>query len=235
MARRARIVIPGLPHHVSQKSIEGQVLFNDKQDAETYLDILATISKNCGVDIWAYCLIQNEVHFIAMPKTEEALAKTVGEAHRQFSKYHSDKYDKGGNLWYDRFQSYVVDDAFLRSAIKYVEGLPVRLGVCDTAEKFIWSSAKAHLGKAEPHDVLYGDMIVRNVIQDWSKLLSTVKENGSNDNGRSAKLKSEVEIVSAHLSTGRPLGSSDFIDTVEMTLGYSVRPKKRGRKPKTKN
>jgi putative transposase len=40
MARLARIVIPGLPHHVTQRSNRREAIFFEDGDHEIYLDLL---------------------------------------------------------------------------------------------------------------------------------------------------------------------------------------------------
>ncbi|MBI4965069.1 MAG: transposase [Desulfomonile tiedjei] len=36
-----------------------------------------------GVDIWAYCLMANHLHLIAVPESGQGLAQAIGEAHRR--------------------------------------------------------------------------------------------------------------------------------------------------------
>ena len=38
-----------------------------------------------GVEIWAWCLMPNHVHLIAVPESEEGLARAIGEAHRRYT------------------------------------------------------------------------------------------------------------------------------------------------------
>jgi len=39
-----------------------------------------------GVEVWAYCLMPNHVHLIAVPQSEDALARAIGEAHRRYTR-----------------------------------------------------------------------------------------------------------------------------------------------------
>ncbi|WP_207262951.1 transposase [Desulfovibrio sp. Huiquan2017] len=36
-----------------------------------------------AVEIWAYCLMPNYVHLIAVPQTPKGLLRAIGEAHRR--------------------------------------------------------------------------------------------------------------------------------------------------------
>jgi Transposase and inactivated derivatives len=48
---------------------------------------MAEWCNQCGVEIWAYCLMPNHVHLIAVPDNEDSLAKAIGEAHRRYATY----------------------------------------------------------------------------------------------------------------------------------------------------
>ena len=74
MARLARAVAPGIPHHITQRgNRRQQVFFN----AEDYAFNRAGLAKLCAaeaVDALAYCLMPNHVHLILVPPHEGALS-----------------------------------------------------------------------------------------------------------------------------------------------------------------
>jgi putative transposase len=78
MPRKARLVIPGYPHHVTQRGNRRQQIFFDASDYQAYLDLLVEFKGKAGVDIWAYCLMPNHVHMIAVPHRESSLADCFG-------------------------------------------------------------------------------------------------------------------------------------------------------------
>ena len=51
MARLARIVIPGLPHHVTQRGNRREAIFFEDGDHEVYLDLLAEQTLKAGVAV----------------------------------------------------------------------------------------------------------------------------------------------------------------------------------------
>ncbi len=83
MPRIARVTVPGIPHHVTQRGNRRQPVFFKEGDRRSYLQILSEQSKRYGVTFWAYCLMDNHVHFIAVPEGPDSLARTFGEAHRR--------------------------------------------------------------------------------------------------------------------------------------------------------
>ncbi len=79
MARLARLVIPGLPHHITQRGNRRQQTFFGDDDYEAYLELMAEWCREQGVEIWSYCLMPNHVHLIAVPKSEDGLRRAIGE------------------------------------------------------------------------------------------------------------------------------------------------------------
>ncbi|MCP4673197.1 MAG: transposase, partial [Desulfobacula sp.] len=66
MPRIARIVAPGMPHHITQRGNRRlQTFFSDK-DYSAYIDLMKEWCDTRGVEIWSYCLMPNHVHLIAV-------------------------------------------------------------------------------------------------------------------------------------------------------------------------
>ena len=74
MARMARVVVPGYPHHITQRGNRRLPTFFSDEDYGAYLDLMAAHCRAQGVSIRAWCLMPNHVHLIAVPKTGEGLA-----------------------------------------------------------------------------------------------------------------------------------------------------------------
>ena len=86
MARVARVVAPGYPHHITQRGNRRQQTFFGDDDYAAYLKLMAEWCGRCGVGVWAYCLMPNHVHLVVVPATEAALARGIGEAHRRYTR-----------------------------------------------------------------------------------------------------------------------------------------------------
>ena len=61
MARIARVVVPGLPHHITQRGNRRQRTFFCYDDYQTYIDLMAEWCSTWKVEIWAYCLMPNHI------------------------------------------------------------------------------------------------------------------------------------------------------------------------------
>ena len=109
MARLARLVVPGLPHHITQCGNRRQQTFFNEDDYAAYIDLMAEWCGKEGVEIWSYCFMPNHVHLIAVPKSEEGLARAIGEAHRRYTRRINIREKWGGYLWQGRFASFVME------------------------------------------------------------------------------------------------------------------------------
>ena len=223
MARLARIVVPDVAHHVTQRGNRRQDVFFSDGDYSAYRGLVADSCHRQGVRCIAWCLMPNHVHLILIPPTAESLRAALAEAHRRYSRRINIANGWVGYLWQGRFSSYPMDDAHLATAIRYVELNPVRAGLAARAEDWRWSSAKAHLtGKA---DGLTDLTAVAGMHANWRAMLRHGLEAGD--------LSAEAEAaIEAHQRTGRPLGDAAFVKRLERDSGRELSPRKRGPKPR---
>ena len=61
MPRVARIVLPGFPHHVTQRGNNLQDVFFVDEDRRVYLEILGEQAERYGVTVQGWCLMTNHV------------------------------------------------------------------------------------------------------------------------------------------------------------------------------
>ena len=126
MARMARVVIPNIPHHVTQRGNRRQQVFFSEADYQCYKNLLAEYCVRDNVKVLAYCLMPNHVHLILVPGCEEGLRKAIGETHRRYTRYVNFREGWRGYLWQGRFASFPMDEHHLWAAVRYVELNPVR-------------------------------------------------------------------------------------------------------------
>ena len=138
-------MIPGLPHHITQRGNRRQQTFFNQEDYAAYLELMSEWCRDQGVEIWSYCLMPNHAHLIAVPSTEDGLRWAVGEAHRRYTRRINFREKWRGYLWQARFASFVMDEPYLLAAARYIELNPVRAGLVAKAEDCSWSGARAHL------------------------------------------------------------------------------------------
>jgi len=220
MARIARVVVPGLPHHVTQRgNRRGQTFFEDA-DYGLYLDLLADSSGRAGADILAYCLMPNHVHIILVPADEDGLRRTFADVHRRYTGFINARARTTGHLWQGRYGSLVMDEAHLMNAVRYVTLNPVRARLVETASDWPWSSARAHLAGVDGHVVK-----VAPVLQRAGDFASFLDEPFDEQEAYGALRRGET--------IGRPVGSPAWLKTLEARTGRALIPARRGPRPKT--
>jgi len=219
MARIARFVVPGLPHHVTQRGNRRERVFFGDEDHELYRDLLSSQCRRQGIAVWAYCLMPNHVHLILVPDREEALGRALGETHRRYSSVVNARLRVTGHLFQSRFGSAVMDEEHLMAAARYVAVNPVRARLVARAEDWRWSSVRAHLEGRDDGLVSVAPLIDRCGGR-FSDLLD-------------APVSAEaVSALRAAETIGRPLGSASFLDRLAAATGRDPRPRRRGPKPK---
>jgi len=197
MPRAARIVVPGIPHHITQRGNRRQRVFFSDDDKSLYLRLLSKWAEKSGLILWAYCLMDNHVHHVAVPLKETSLATGIGETHKAYTKIINEREGWEGFLWQGRFRSYPMDDRYLYRAIRYDELNPVRANIVENAADYAWSSARAHvLGE---RNLLLAPNRLRLDGQEWAVYL------------RQGLIESEIRLFRDHTRFGTPLGDEDFL------------------------
>ena len=126
MTRIARVVVPGAPHHVTQRGNRGERIFEREDDYALYRDWLAEACRRFGVAVWAYCQMPNHVHLILTPSDAQGLALALSRAHRLYSGFFNARARRTGHVFQGRYGSVAMDGAHLIAAARYVALNPVR-------------------------------------------------------------------------------------------------------------
>lgn len=219
MSRRARVIVPGLPHHITQRGNRRSEVFKDDKDRRLYLQLLRQHATKNDVDVWTYCLMSNHTHLILVPDSESGLSATLRDTHGTYASAFNRKYGLTGHLWQARFYSCVLGDRHLWAAVRYVERNPVRAGMVARAEEYLWSSAAAHVaGRADPY--LDDGCPVLRCIDNWSAWLADDDD------------ATDVAAIRRATSVGRVCGSDLLVRQLEAILGRRLHYENKGPEPK---
>ena len=215
MARLPRIVIPGIPHHVTQRGNNRQATFFEEADYALYLDLLAAAAERAQAEIWAYCLMPNHVHIVLVPSDEYGLSRTFGELHRRYTGYINARARTTGHLWQGRFGSVAMDEEHLHHALRYVSLNPVRARLVAKPEDWRWSSVRAHFANADDAVVTVAPALER--VGDFRAFLGEEFD----------EALSYVALRRAE-SVGRPVGSREWLKDMGERMGRTLAAAKRG-------
>ena len=218
MARLARAIFPGHPHHVTQRGNgRAQTFFGD-EDYALYRDLLGAHCAAAGVEIWSWVLMPNHVHLILTPGDPDGLRRALSAVHRRYAGHVHARLKRTGHFWQGRFGCVAMDEAHLGAALRYVALNPVRAGLAARAADWPWSSVHTHLGRIDDGITARDPVLSR--YPDFAGLLAA-----GEDEERVMRLRKAEQI-------GRPIGDTAFLDRLESEAGRSLKPGKPGPKPR---
>ena len=222
MARLARVIAVGFPHHITQRGNARRFVLQDEADRKVYLDLLWQNMELHRISLIGYCLMSNHIHLIAIPQKADVLARTLKEAHGRFASYWNALHHSTGHVWQGRYYSCPLDEPHLWEALRYTELNPVRAGLVTKAEDWNWSSAAAHCNGNQTAAWL--------AMQLW-------RDRWSPDAWRTflgaGLSESKLTAIRRSTHSGRPLGSVEFTRALEEETKRRLSPKKRGPKKKS--
>ena len=217
MVRLPRLVLPGIPYHVTQRGNRRAKTFFEDGDYGLYRDLLSQSAERAGVEIWCYCLMPNHVHIIAVPSDEDGLRRAFADTHRRYTGFINARMRATGHLWQGRFGAVAMDEAHLANAVRYVSLNPVRARLVTRAQDWMWSSVAAHLSGEDD-----GLVSVAPVLDRYGKFADFLGEDAGDDTAWRRLRMSET--------SGRPLGEDAWLQEIEQKTGRTIRPQKRGPK-----
>jgi len=219
MARRARIVIPGEAHHVVQRGNNGNSVFFTPSHRAHLLGILSELKDEYGVSFLSYCLMDNHVHFIAVPHSEESLAGLFRCAFMKYSSNINKTLGRSGHLWQSRYFSSPMDAPYLYNSVRYIERNPVRAGIVDRPWEYRWSSAAFHLDLRQFDPLVEKSPDLDEYVEDWELYLSQTTA------------AEELDRIRRATSASKPVGSRGFLDRLAERYGDQIYLRRKGRPP----
>jgi putative transposase len=219
MARLARVVVPGLPHHVTQRGNGRARTFFSDDDYKLYLRLLTEHCTAHKVRCLAYVLMPNHVHLILVPKDKDGLRKVLSATHRAYAGTLNARRKKTGHFWQGRFGCVAMDAEYAATALRYVLMNPVRARLCKKPEQWPWSSASTYLKSRDD-----GLTDISDMLQQIPHIAPLLADNPDHDMADTHLRRAET--------IGRPLGSAAFLTKLERKLDRALKPQKRGPKGK---
>ncbi len=174
MPRAKRVESETGIYHVLLSGINKQTIFKDEEDNEQFLVTVNQFKKQSGYQLLAYCLMGNHIHLLM--KTEgEALGQVFRRIGASFVYWYNRKYDRMGHLFQDRFKSEVVEtDNYLLTCLRYIHQNPVKAGIVEDIESYVWSSYLEYLGIINDHHV-DKDYVLKLFDEDRAKAVADFK------------------------------------------------------------
>ncbi len=151
MPRLSRVVLPNCPHHITQRGHNRQIVFPSEEDYSYYLDNVMEWKLKLGCKVYSFCLMTNHIHLIVDPGDNiDTLAflmkRLAGRQTRHVNKYAK----RSGSLWEGRYKSSPIQASeYLLACCRYVDLNPVRAGLVEKPDQYLWSSCRSKTGVDE--------------------------------------------------------------------------------------
>jgi REP element-mobilizing transposase RayT len=144
MARKPRIEYAGAFYHIIVRGNQRQDIFLSDEDRREYLTRLSKYKEICGFNLYAYVLMGNHVHLL-METPRDRISRIMQRINLTYTYYFNRKYNKVGHLFQGRYTSYLCDkDEYLLALVRYIHLNPVRAGIANSPDEYIWSSHNAY-------------------------------------------------------------------------------------------
>lgn len=230
MPRKARIVVPGVAHHVVQRGHNRQVVFAADEDFQFYLENLAELKGELGVRLYAYCLMTNHVHLLLMPAQTGSLGLLLKALAARQTRYVNRLEGCSGTLWEGRYKSSpVATERYLLECSRYIELNPLRAEIVGCPEHYHWSSFGGKAGLWEDPRLDLGPCYLamgETEQQRQSRYAAFVSQ---------GVRPSELVLIREALQRGQLTGTERFVDEIDRKLGLrggEARPRASGKERK---
>jgi putative transposase len=98
MPRPARLNLPGIPQHVTQRGNNRQACFFSADDYRLYLDLLSVACHKHDCALHAYVLMTNHVHLLLTPGNPDGVSRVVRDLGRDYVRTINRNYRRSGTL-----------------------------------------------------------------------------------------------------------------------------------------
>lgn len=206
MPRRGRIVIPNEPVHITQRGNRQENIFGDDDDKEFYIRSFLKYKKKYKVKLYAWCLMDNHVHFVLEPTDAKGLARLFGALNTKYVRFFNKKYSLTGRLFGERYYSCLLDEEHFYEAIRYVELNPYRAKLEAEPGNYFWCSSLERLKRRSAY-FLNKLPFYFSVTNWWEYLTEPISEDLE-------FLKTYWTSFRTNTINGKPLGNKSFIEKV---------------------
>ena len=145
MARRPRLVIDGLSHHVYQRGHNGKSVFACDRDRQRFLWQTREAMADFGIAVHGFSLMTNHYHFVVTPPDKRSLSDAMSSLLSQYTMSFNRAHGRSGTLWNGRFNAKPIEDErYWLNCLRYVEANPVEAGIVASPGEYRWTSYRIH-------------------------------------------------------------------------------------------
>ncbi len=228
MPRKARVIVPNMPHHIVQRGHNRKAVFVEDEDFEYYLSNLEEWKTALGLKVYSYCLMANHIHLIVEANdTTGDVGRLMKRLAGRQTRYVNKKERRTGSLWESRYKvSPIQTEQYLLQCCRYVELNPVKAHMVDSPETYMWSSYAAKAGFGECNWLDF-DPCYLSLSPDPSERQCIYREFVEH-----GIYTEEQAFISRAVERNQLTGSVRFVDEIESRIGIRVEARGQGRPAK---
>ena len=120
---------------------KNQKIFLHVTDYRYCLRLLRKYKNKVQVNIFAFCLLPEEIHLVIQSLSNQNLSMFTEEVSRDYKFYFESRYQIHENIFSGRHKKVaILNDMRLMDYIKFIEFMPVKFQMADTPAQYPWSS-----------------------------------------------------------------------------------------------
>ena len=148
MARQARQISKTGLYHIIFRGVNHCNLFEEHEDFEKLLKLLAIVKSDMRYMVHAYCLMSNHVHLFVQEQSPADITLIMKKVLGSYAYWFNKKYKRSGALIANRYKSACVEnDEYLLTLTRYIHQNPLRAGIVKDLEMYRWSSYRDYIKK----------------------------------------------------------------------------------------
>jgi len=142
-------------YHIILRGINRQSIFEDDEDRQKLIEVLAKSKEMSQCRIFAYCLMDNHVH-ILLQEIEESISMTIQRFSSSYVIWYNGKHERCGHLFQERFKSEAVEtDSYFLTVLRYIHQNPIKAKIVKDVANYKWSSYSEYTGSRQIIDKEY--------------------------------------------------------------------------------
>ncbi|NEY72344.1 transposase [Bacillus mesophilus] len=173
MPRKARKPSRSGVYHIIMRGINRQVIFEDEEDKDQFLEILVKYKRISGFELYGYCLMDNHVHLL-LKEGEESISKVMMRICSSYVYWYNWKYERCGHLFQERYKSENVENKrYFLTVLRYIHHNPLKAGIVQSVWDSRWTSIHEYVQHVSIVDI---DRGLRLLSEDRKVAIYSFKE-----------------------------------------------------------
>ena len=210
MARSLRLEFPGAIYHVTSRGNARSSIFINDEDRVLFQICLGEAVTRFRWHCHAYCLMDNHYHLL-IETPEGNLSAGMRQLNGLYTQRFNRHHERVGHLFQGRFKAIVVDrDSYLLELCRYIVLNPIRAGMVENLDHYVWSSYMSTMGFSGCPDWLEIDWVLSQFGKERAKARSCYAEFVAQGRG----LPSPWSAVKGQVL----LGTEDFVEQMRPIL-----------------